>query len=194
MITVIADNKFSIPCSVCSDEIFYTRRSYANKRLKEQAKCRTCRTMPKEKVCIICKVNKSITEFPNRTGNQKHLFDSRCKKCKNKENTVWRKNNPDKIAEYKEKDKWNLKKRCARRNITEEDFLNKLEEQKYLCKICETNISISDSAIDHNHKTGDFRGILCKTCNRALGLFKDSPKVLENALDYLVLEGYYGKD
>lgn len=145
-------------------------------------------------MCTICKVIKPITDFPNRTGKQKHLFDSRCKECKNLENSVWRKNNPSKILEYRKKDKWNLKKRCARRNITEEEFLNKLEEQKYLCKICETNISIDDSAIDHNHKTEEFRGILCKTCNRALGLFKDSPKVLESALDYLMLEGYYGKD
>ncbi len=106
------------------------------------------------------------------------------KTVKKLKNTAWRKDNPIKIAEYREKDKWTLKKRCARRNITEDEFLNRLEEQKHCCKICEIKISINDSAIDHNHETGDFRGILCKTCNRALGLFKDSPKVLE---------GYYGE-
>ncbi len=194
MITVTSDKKFSIPCSSCNAEIVYTRRSYANKRLQEHAECFTCRTVPKEKICIFCKVSKPILEFPNRTGKQKHLFDSRCKECKKIENTTWRKDNLDKVLEYREKDKWNLKKRCARRNITEKEFLNKLDEQKHLCKICETSICISDSAIDHNHETGYFRGILCKTCNRALGLFKDSPKVLESALDYLMLEGYYGKD
>lgn len=194
MITVISDNKFSIPCSACDNEIVYSRRSYANKRLQEQAICIKCRTAPKEKTCVLCKINKSILEFPSRGGAQKHLFDSRCKECKKVENSTWRKNNEDKVSAYREKDKWNLKKRCSRRNITEHQFLNTLEEQKYSCRICETKISIEDSAIDHNHETGEFRGILCKTCNRALGLFRDSPKILENALDYLMLQGYYGKD
>lgn len=174
--------------------MYYTRRSYAHKRLQEHARCIKCRTCPTEKICIFCKISKPISEFPSRGGNQKHLFDSRCKECKSTENSIWRKHNVDKVSEYREKDKWNLKKRCARRNITEQEFLDKLEEQKNSCKICETEISIEDSAIDHNHKTGEFRGILCKTCNRALGLFRDSPKILENALDYLMLEGYYGKD
>ena len=193
MITVVGD-KFSIPCSNCSSGILYSRRSYANKRFKEQAKCSSCRTAPSEKICIICNINKPITDFPSRTGAHKHLFDSRCKQCKNKENTLWRQQNLDKVTEYREKDNWNLKKRCARRGITETDFLNKLKQQEYACAICEELIDINNSAIDHNHKTGDFRGILCTTCNRALGMFRDSPKVLEKAIDYLMLQGYYGKD
>jgi|TARA_R110000803_G_scaffold159190_1_gene223366 hypothetical protein len=40
-------------------------------------------------------------------------------------------------------------------------------------------------ALDHNHLTGEFRGWLCNKCNSALGWFKDDPKIISRALDYL---------
>jgi len=47
-------------------------------------------------------------------------------------------------------------------------------------------------AIDHNHHTNQVRGLLCKQCNRALGLFGDSINTIENALNYLKERGSYG--
>jgi hypothetical protein len=192
-VITIVDSKFCIKCSMCDSQIAYTRKSYAIQRLKEQAKCITCRTKPLTKVCVICKVDKLIEDFPSRGGAQKHLFDSRCKSCKQVENTNWRQDNKDKVLEYRAKDIWNLKKRCSRYDITEKQFLDMFTSQNSCCKICDSTITIDNSAIDHNHSTGEIRGILCKTCNRALGMFKDSPKILEKALDYLMLEGYYGE-
>ncbi len=40
-------------------------------------------------------------------------------------------------------------------------------------------------AVDHNHTTGEVRGLLCFACNQAIGLFKDRPEVLERAGWYL---------
>lgn len=39
--------------------------------------------------------------------------------------------------------------------------------------------------VDHNHETGKVRGLLCHNCNRALGLFKDNPSVLQKTFEYL---------
>ncbi len=40
-------------------------------------------------------------------------------------------------------------------------------------------------SIDHNHKTGEFRGILCSGCNTAIGLLKDSPEIGESLVQYI---------
>ncbi len=39
--------------------------------------------------------------------------------------------------------------------------------------------------VDHCHKTGKIRGLLCASCNGGLGLFKDNPQALANAILYL---------
>lgn len=71
-----------------------------------------------------------------------------------------------------------------------------LEEQNSRCAICFKEISFkgqtqkgddnTDGAVlDHCHSIGTIRGILCHPCNRALGLFKDSPDILNSAIKYL---------
>ena len=45
--------------------------------------------------------------------------------------------------------------------------------------------SLDVVAVDHCHKSGQIRGLLCNACNKGLGLFKDSPIILEKAIKYL---------
>lgn len=59
-----------------------------------------------------------------------------------------------------------------------------LFEQSWLCAICDNPIGYADS-VDHNHDTGQVRGMLCTQCNRALGLFQDSAQLLAKAIYYL---------
>ena len=40
-------------------------------------------------------------------------------------------------------------------------------------------------AVDHNHKTGAIRGLLCMAHNRGIGLFGDDPAILRSAIAYL---------
>lgn len=42
--------------------------------------------------------------------------------------------------------------------------------------------------VDHNHKTGKIRGLLCGSCNIGLGHFKDNVEILKSAIKYLLLE------
>jgi hypothetical protein len=145
------------------------------------------------KICSSCKKSKDTSEFRSRGGSQKHLLKSKCNKCLYNEHRNWTENNPDKVREYREKDSWTLAKRCQRRGITPEELIDVYERQEECCAICNKHILISESAIDHNHKTDEFRGLLCKKCNRALGMFEDSPIILQNAIDYLKMFGYYGE-
>lgn len=70
--------------------------------------------------------------------------------------------------------------------ITLETFDAILAEQKGRCAICRTpRPGKKGWHVDHDHETGQVRGILCFGCNVSLGHFKDSPEVLANAIEYL---------
>lgn len=72
-------------------------------------------------------------------------------------------------------------------NITAEHFQKIHEKQDGKCLICNLVIAVDDRqwCIDHDHVTGDIRGLLCRSCNCGLGNFHDSPKLLRAAIRYL---------
>lgn len=55
-------------------------------------------------------------------------------------------------------------------------------EKPNVCLICKFDKPLIK---DHNHKTGDFRGWICISCNNLLGVAKDNPQILKNAIKYL---------
>lgn len=72
--------------------------------------------------------------------------------------------------------------------ISEDEFTALLEAQGGTCAICGSDEwPGKDNAphVDHDHKTGVVRGILCSNCNHGLGKFKDDPKRLRAAAEYL---------
>lgn len=77
--------------------------------------------------------------------------------------------------------------------LTLEQYEAMREAQNDLCAICgrqETkkhrNHLRCQLAVDHDHKTGSVRGLLCYNCNRGLGHFQDDPQLLSRAVDYLL--------
>ena len=146
------------------------------------------------KVCTMCGEERPLSAFRSRGGPLQHLLKSRCNSCLYKEHRRWTEENQHRVQEYRDKDAWTLAKRCARRGITPEQLVDAFERQECACAICHSEIRLMDSAIDHNHSTGEFRGVLCKQCNRALGMFRDSPAILHSALEYLKAYGSYGDE
>ncbi len=70
--------------------------------------------------------------------------------------------------------------------ITEEEFNSMLERQEGKCAICgTTDWGKPSPSIDHDHKTGKVRALLCNRCNRVLGLAEDSPELLSMMSNYL---------
>lgn len=59
--------------------------------------------------------------------------------------------------------------------------------QSERCAICKTEKvgKHGTAAVDHDHETGEVRGLLCSRCNTGLGQFKDNITYLKNAIDYL---------
>lgn len=71
--------------------------------------------------------------------------------------------------------------------ITPEEKLEMYVSQSGKCKICHSPIKKEGkhTHIDHNHKTGRVRGLLCSNCNTGLGKFKDKVSNLQSAIEYL---------
>jgi hypothetical protein len=69
--------------------------------------------------------------------------------------------------------------------ITEQQYTEMLDAQDHRCAICFSDTPGKDWHIDHDHVTGDVRGILCFACNTALGLMQDNSDILLSAVDYL---------
>ena len=77
-------------------------------------------------------------------------------------------------------------------SITIEQHKQLMVKQKGLCAICGEPENIQEKgkkrrlSIDHDHKTGQVRGLLCSQCNNGLGRFKDRPDLLISAANYLM--------
>jgi hypothetical protein len=75
--------------------------------------------------------------------------------------------------------------------ITLEWYREQLSKQGNVCAICkqlETTVirgKVIAMSVDHDHNTGRARGLLCTSCNRGLGLFRDSEDILQAAIQYL---------
>lgn len=70
-------------------------------------------------------------------------------------------------------------------NINEDEYDHILEYQQGVCFICKQPPKKRKLAVDHEHKTGLVRGLLCWGCNAALGKLKDDIELLQNAAAYL---------
>lgn len=95
----------------------------------------------------------------------------------------WRRENPRKSRSI------DLKKMFG---ITIEQYDEMLRDQGGVCKICGEAERRADGAgrytnlsVDHCHSTGRVRGLLCSSCNRGLGFFKDRPDLIDAAAAYL---------
>jgi len=110
---------------------------------------------------------------------QLSVGSSECKKTYQRE---WRKRNP-------EKNKNNSLRKNHGISITEYDKM--FQEQNGKCAICkkeETTViknKVVRLAVDHCHSGGGIRGLLCRSCNQAIGMFNDDVSIIKNSIDYL---------
>lgn len=78
--------------------------------------------------------------------------------------------------------------------LTREDYNTKLEAQNFACKICGEKETAIDGrtnktkllAVDHNHKTGKIRDLLCWRCNTAIGKINENLELLDKMKAYLI--------
>ena len=124
------------------------------------------------KRCPTCKELKPLDEFPRNRSTK----DGRAAYCKPCHNQRMRE-----IAErlYGGNASFN---RMRRYGISSSDVEEMVRRQGGVCAICGAE---APRHVDHDHKTGQIRGILCFSCNRGLGKVEDDVEVLRGALRYL---------
>lgn len=136
--------------------------------------------------CSCCKKVKSAG-FYSRNSSNWHGYQGWCKACKadqqRKEKSKKQKENP-KFYE-KEKDR-SLKKKYG---ITLENFKEMEQMQDGRCAICRgLNIQKNKKGhlfVDHCHRTGKIRKLLCGNCNAAIGYARENIEILERMIAYL---------
>ena len=143
------------------------------------------------KTCRVCKETKELAEFHKAKVNTDG-FENRCKPCKQAYQT-----HPDRRAARAGFRAWkyNIK---VHYGMTPEDYDKLVEKQDNKCACCGstwdelTNHVFERWVVDHNHTTGEVRGLLCNGCNAGLGHAQDNPIRLRAMAQYLEDRGYYG--
>jgi hypothetical protein len=128
--------------------------------------------MPTEKTCITCGTRKPLNSYGKRTNNLDGRFGE-CRECRSKRGLTWRERNPEKARAIALKTRYGL---------TPDLEAEILAKQGGVCALCREDRPL---VVDHCHKTGVVRGLLCNRCNCGLGHLGDTAEGLEKALAYV---------
>lgn len=123
-----------------------------------------------------------------------------CKSCKKSQQNEWRFRNKEKWNAYmrkynaehplSKKDKLQIRQRVlrCRYGLSIGEYDERLKKQNNQCLVCQKHTSElrKPLIVDHCHKTGLVRGLLCFSCNRSIAIL-DKPVLLERALSYIAL-------
>ncbi len=141
------------------------------------------------KICTKCNIEQPLSNY-HKSKITKDRLKPACKTCRSnymkkrrlsrleqsrKESRDWAKNNPDKVKDSMYRINY---------GISYSDFKKLAHKQEGKCALC-TLKPKTTLCIDHNHSTGQIRGLLCRSCNGALGVFGDSVEGLHKAILYL---------
>ena len=135
------------------------------------------------KVCSKCNIEKDASLFQKRYDRPVGIRPW-CKECQKKIDTEHRKTDAGK-KKYR-KQLW----KKSGIDITYEEYKERYEKLDGKCEIC--NDQLPALCVDHNHKTGEVRGLLCTPCNLAIEHLKESIEIMNNAVEYI--KKYGGKN
>lgn len=165
--------------------------------LKECTKCKNISNhTSKGKQCMICVSKNSAKYLLLNKEHRKYYYSKwrdenidKIKEQKKLEFQKYKKTNEYKVKlkDKKNSDKYKAKARDTnykkKYNISTNIYNNMYESQDGKCDICKNNFD--KLVVDHNHKTGKVRSLLCFKCNSAIGLLFENEEYLESAKLYI---------
>jgi hypothetical protein len=133
-----------------------------------------------------CGEEKDLSALPS--GSSKYAKRKESQKEYRSRDHVRKKLQEAESSQYR-KDQHKYKHIARKYGLSKSDYDTLISLQDNKCKICYvefTNESrVSGPNVDHNHESGDIRGLLCRQCNSGLGMFMDNQELLNNAIKYL---------
>lgn len=162
------------------------------------------------KECTKCKRILSLNFFHKKSVNKGGLA-AQCRECTREYSKAWYTANPEKSKALRKRysvknpnyqtewarknpekrkaimQRFTAKKKYARYGLTNSEYEAIIASQGCKCAICIRPFGTGQSAphVDHDHRIGNVRGILCQGCNVAIGFFYDNPDSCESAARYL---------
>jgi hypothetical protein len=147
------------------------------------------------KTCNRCHREKSLSNF-SKSKRTKDGFGYQCKVCDSENckryyrehvnermhaGKIYREENPETYRKSRYK---------LRYGISLDDYNRMSNDQGGVCSICfRSEKRYKYLVIDHDHKTGKVRGLICSKCNNALGCVDDNIDTLINMIEYLKRSG-----
>jgi len=129
----------------------------------------------------------NIEKVREKDNERKRLYRLNNQQQYNLEQKEYRKNNPDKVKQYRinRKDgqkKYARKKQIEKYGITEEIYHKMFLNQEGKCAICNMPFNEKTPNIDHSHNNGKVRSLLCSSCNIILGHVEKQLQINKNIL------------
>lgn len=148
------------------------------------------------KKCSTCGIEFELIYF-NKNKSNKDGYEYRCKDCTRKRVNEWCNNNKEKRKKYKKDYRQKHKERLKNMdigyrlkkeyNLTLNQKNQMIKDQNGLCYCCKKELGTNpnNNHVDHDHKTGRIRKILCSRCNITIGGLKEDPILTQQILDYI---------
>ncbi len=143
--------------------------------------------------CSVCRTVQVLDAFSLDTYKKLGRHTT-CRTCNRTRSRAWMEKNRDRAriakAAYNRSHPDVKRRSCWREkgiNITTQEYYEMVQTQGGRCLICTRHEDVLTRrlAVDHDHQTGRIRGLLCGSCNSALGFFNENINALEAAVQYL---------
>jgi hypothetical protein len=153
--------------------------------------------MPDTKQCPRCKEVLSTDEFKLFSNGKR---ESWCRTCKTEYNKGYVRKDYEahkaRMREYywKNPEYWNEKRKehTTGAPVGSYEFLFKEQNgQCYICNVTQGDKTGRRLAIDHDHASGEIRGLLCTNCNQGVGSFAHNPYLMISAAEAMINKRRY---
>jgi len=179
-------------CKKCGSEYPATSEYFYKVRTSKSGKdvlrciCKSCESMrvkayrDANKGKVLEKQKEYRESNKDKSKEYHKLYYQSNKEKLSEANARYQKDNPDRSRFYQLKYKY---------KVSEDSLMDMMNIQKGACAICGCDLVTPDSkrsySVDHNHLTGNIRGLLCNSCNVLVGHANDDVSILSSAISYL---------